>query len=119
MRGGGCVNHFPSFSALTTVIPNRNGCVCIHLKMFFTDLLLPIQHGVHPHSLIFYFFLSFFGFFFFFFFRTTPAAYRSSQSRGPIGAVAAGLLFSFLKKISDCWEVPDGLAVKDSALSLL
>ena len=37
-----------------------------------------------------------FGFFFFFmsFSRAAPAAYGGSQARGPIGAVAAGLLHS-------------------------
>ena len=32
-----------------------------------------------------------FVFFFFLLFRATPTAYEGSQSRGPIGAVAAGL----------------------------
>ena len=33
----------------------------------------------------------------FFFFRVTPVAYRSSQARGRIGAVAAGLHHSYSK----------------------
>ena len=36
----------------------------------------------------------FFFFFFFFFLRATPAAYESSQSRGPIRAIAASLCHS-------------------------
>ena len=36
-----------------------------------------------------------FFFFFFFFFRAAPAAYGSSQARGPVGATAASLHHSY------------------------
>ena len=42
------------------------------------------------YTCIFYYFI-FILFYFMFFFRATPAAYGSSQTRGPIGAAAAAL----------------------------
>ena len=58
------------------------------------DLLPPLPLAGSNAGTHFFSFL-FFSFFFFFLvsclFRAAPAAYRGSEARGPIGAVAAGL----------------------------
>ena len=54
-------------------------------------------------------------FFFFVFYRATPAAYGSSQARGLIGAMAAGLHHSHSNVGSEphLWPTPELMATPD------
>ena len=55
------------------------------------DESLAFVHQPCPHHIYLYYFLSFCLFFLSVFFRAAPTAYGSSQARGEIEAVAAGL----------------------------